>query len=163
MKIEPLRPEHGRAGFRCGVAELDRYFRGQAGRDVARKLAAVFVLVLPDKRVAGFYTLAPATVFLPDLLAGAERKTSRYPPMPAARLSRLAVDERLRGRGYGRDLLTDALARVHDSPVGLVAVVAEAVAAGAQAFYARVGFLPFPDRQDLFFRPMADVAALLKA
>jgi predicted GNAT family N-acyltransferase len=144
------------------VAEVDQYFRSQAGRDAARRLAAVFVLVMPQMQVAGFYTLAPATVFLPDLLAGTERKNSRYPPMPAARLSRLAVDMRVRGAGHGRDLLADALARVQASRFGSVAVIAEAPEEEGRAFYMREGFLPFPDRADRLFRPMADIAALLR-
>lgn len=162
MKIEQLRQEHGRTGFRCGTAELDQYFRSQAGRDAARKLAAVFVLVLPENQVGGYYTLAPATVFLPDLLTGGERKTSRYPPMPAARLSRLAVDLKFRKEGYGMALLADALARVHFGRFAAAAVIAEAPEPEGQAFYAQAGFLPFPDRVDRLFRPMADIAALLR-
>jgi GNAT superfamily N-acetyltransferase len=155
MTMVPLRAAHARAGFRCGDAALDRYFKSQAGRDAVRGLAAVFVLVLPDAKLAGYYTLAPATVFLPDLLAGGERKTSRYPPMPAARLSRLAVDLRHRGQGYGRHMLADALARVRRSGYESVAVVAEAEEEAGQEFYRHAGFAAFPDRPDRLFRPMA--------
>ncbi len=161
MPIEVLGSQHERAKFRSGVAELDRYFHAQAGRDAARRLAAVFVLPLPDARIAGYYTLAPATVFLPDLLGGTERKASRYPAMPAAKLSRLAVDKRVRGQGHGRHLLADALARVRASAFAPVAVIAEAAGEGASGFYVHEGFLPFPDRPDRFFRPMADIKALI--
>jgi len=160
MRTEVLSPCHDRTKFRSGVAELDRYFHAQAGRDAVRRLAAVFVLPLQDARIAGYYTLAPATVFLPDLLGGAERKASRYPAMPAAKLSRLAVDRRVRGQGHGRALLADALARVRASAVQPVAVVAEAAGDAAMRFYLHEGFLPFPDRPDRVFRPMADIHGL---
>lgn len=161
MRTEVLGTGHDRARFRSGVPELDRYFHAQAGRDAARRLAAVFVLPLPGARIAGYYTLAPATVFLPDLLAGAERKTSRYPAMPAAKLGRLAVDRRVRGQGHGRHLLADALRRAGASAYQPVALIAEAAGDAAVGFYLHEGFLPFPDRPDRFFRPMADIAALV--
>ncbi|HQT46881.1 MAG: hypothetical protein B7X08_02235 [Acidocella sp. 20-63-7] len=157
MKVEVLGPAHARGGFRAGVSGLDRYFRHQAGRDAARRLAAVFVVVLPDGGVGGYYTLAPATVLLPDLLGGAERKASRYPPMAAARLSRLVVDERQRGQGVARVMLADALHRVWRSTLDAVALIVDAPDAQARAFYLRSGFLPFPDREDRLFRPMADL------
>jgi len=163
MRVEALAPGHHRVKFRCGDAELDRYFRGQAGRDTVRRLAAVFVLVLPEGRVAGYYTLAPATVFLPDLLGSAARKGSRYPAMPAAKLSRLGVDTRQKGRGYGRYLLADALARVVTQAPDSMAVIAKAETEAGRAFYTREGFLAFPDRADCLFRPVADLRALLPA
>jgi len=161
MIVAPLAAGHRRGAFRSGTSEFDRYFRSQAGRDAVRRSAAVFVLMMPDEKIAGYYTLAPATVFLPDLLGGTERKASRYPAMPAAKLSRLAVDKRVRGQGHGRHLLADALARVRASAFAPVAVIAEAAGEGASGFYVHEGFLPFPDRTDRFFRPMADIKALI--
>jgi GNAT superfamily N-acetyltransferase len=121
------------------------------------------VLVLPDQKIAGYYTLSPVTVFLPDLLAEDERKSSGYPPMAAAILSRLAVDLRYRGQGYGRHLLADAFSRVSASSFSSVAVIAEAEAETARRFYLREGFLEFPDRPDRLFRPMAGISEMVNA
>lgn len=159
MKVAALAPGYRLKPFRCGEPAIDRYLAGRAKRDMERSLAAVFVLLLPDEIVAGFYVLAPATIFLPDLLAGSERKTSRYPPMPAARLSRLVVDQRHRGQGAGRYLLGDALGRVSRSAFGSVAVIAEAADEATRGFYLREGFLAFPDRADRLFRPVTDFGA----
>ena len=41
--IEPLRSNHDRTDFTCGVDALDRYFREQAGQDVRRRATACFV------------------------------------------------------------------------------------------------------------------------
>jgi GNAT superfamily N-acetyltransferase len=153
MQIEALRPGHARAAFRSGVAWLDGYFKSQAGRDAAKSLAAVFVLLLPEQRIAGFYTLAPATLFLPDLRRE-DQPAAAFPPMPAARLTRLAVDQRLHGRGLGRFLLADALRRARNIPAPPVAMVAEAAAPAGRDFYLRAGFQPFPDRPSQLFRPL---------
>jgi GNAT superfamily N-acetyltransferase len=160
--ITALGPGHDRAGFRSGVLAFDRYLKAQAGRDSARRLAAVFVLLLPGDMVGGYYTLAPATLFLPDIVSGAVPKISRYPAMPAAKLSRLAVDRRHRGRGYGRRLLADAILRVHRSEFDPVAVIAEPQDETGRGFLTREGFLPLPESPRLF-RPMVDFEAVLPA
>jgi hypothetical protein len=55
--------QHDRTDFSCGVDELDRYFRQQAGQDSRRLLANCFVAVEPESRVvAGFYTLASTSI-----------------------------------------------------------------------------------------------------
>jgi GNAT superfamily N-acetyltransferase len=153
-RVELLNPAHDRTSFRSGVATLDHYLTGQAGRDVARAMSAVFVLVTPAGKVTGYYALAPATVHLPGLLGDAERGGLRYPPVPAARLARLAVDRRHRQRGHGRALLADALLRIKRHAPGALALVADAAEDAARSFYAHAGFLPLAD-QNRMFRPLA--------
>lgn len=72
-------------------------------------MAALFVLVLPDGFLAGYYTLSSTAVNMGEWPAQAVRKLARYAPIPATLLGRLAVDWRQQGRGYGRYLLADAL------------------------------------------------------
>jgi GNAT superfamily N-acetyltransferase len=152
--VELLSPAHDRASFRSGLPALDHYITGQAGRDVARAMSAVFVLVTPAGKVAGYYALAPASVHLPALLGDSGRAAPHYPPVPAARLARLAVDRRHRGQGHGRTLLADALLRARRHQAAPLALVADAAAAEARGFYAHAGFLPLAD-QDRMFRPLA--------
>jgi hypothetical protein len=154
MIVAPLAAGHRRGAFRSGTSEFDRYFRSQAGRDAVRLSAAVFVLVMPDEKIAGYYTLAPATVLLPDLLGNGTRKTSRYPPMSAVRLARLAIDKRRSGRGFDIHLLADAMVRAQ-AMAGVVALIADAPSKTVQDFYARQNLAVFPDRPDRYFWPMA--------
>jgi len=57
---EPLGKHHDRAAFSCGIPELDRYLRKQAGQDARRHIAAPFVIREPDSReVIGYYTSPP--------------------------------------------------------------------------------------------------------
>ena len=159
-RIEPLRPGRDRAAFDSGVPPLDRYLRSQAGQDMRRRVAAVFILVLPDGCVAGYHTLAATAVDLSALPQAIARSLPRYPLVPATLLGRLAADRRYRGRGFGRHLLADALSRSLRSEVASFAVVVDAKDEQARAFWLREGFLPFPDRKMKLFLPMAQVADL---
>src|SRR5690348_17338816 len=109
-------------------------------------MAAPFVLVLPDGKIVGYYTLSSTSVQLGELPAPVVRKLPRYPLIPATLLGRLAVDRRQQGKGYGRFLLADALYRAARSEIASFAVIVEAKDDNARRFYERESFLPFPDQ-----------------
>lgn len=160
LRIEILGSSHDRASFDSGVEPLDRYLRAQAGQDARRRVAAPFVLALPNGRVVGYYTLSATAVKLAELPAEAIRGLPRYPLVPATLLGRLAVDLRYRGRGHGRFLLADALHRSVRSEIASYAVVVEAKDDDARRFYERESFIAFPDRPTRLYRPIADIAPL---
>ncbi len=162
LRVELLGPQHDRSGFESGVEPLDRYFRTQAGQDARKKMAASFVLVLQDGRIAGYYTLSATAVGLPELPEAIIRKLPRYPLIPATLLGRLAVDRRYQDRGYGRFLLADALYRALRSEIASFAVIVDAKDESAKRFYERESFLPFPDQSMKLFRPMSDIEALFR-
>ena len=67
MSAQPFRQvlldaEHDRKRFDSGSTQLDRYFREQVSQDIRRRVAACFVAVTDEQRVAGYYTLASASV-----------------------------------------------------------------------------------------------------
>ena len=162
LRVEPLDGRHDRSTFSSGVEPLDRYFRTQAGQDARKKIAAPFVLILPDDAIAGYYTLSATSIPLPEMPPDVIRKLPRYPTIPATLLGRLAVDERYHGQGYGRFLLADALFRAQRSEIASFAVVVDAKDENARRFYERESFLPFPDKPMMLFRPMSEIAALFK-
>jgi GNAT superfamily N-acetyltransferase len=162
LRVEVLGSEHDRNSFASGVEPLDRYFRNQAGQDARKNMAAPFVLVLPDRTIAGYYTLSSTAVKLAELPAETTRRLPRYPLVPATLLGRLAVDQRFQGRGYGRFLLADALFRAVRSEIASFAVIVDAKDDAARRFYERESFLSFPDQPMKLFRPMADIAELFK-
>jgi GNAT superfamily N-acetyltransferase len=125
-------------------------------------MAVPFVLVLPDRTVAGYYTLSSTSVNLAELPEQVARKLPRYPLVPATLLGRLAVDRRQQGKGYGRFLLADALYRIVRSEIASFAVVVEAKDDDARRFYERESFLPLPDQPMKLFRPTSDIAKLFK-
>jgi ribosomal protein S18 acetylase RimI-like enzyme len=154
MKIEPLTMRHDRTTFRCGIPSFDKYLRAQAGRDSAKNLAAIFVAELSGEKVVGYYALSSATILLPDLLGSNHRLVSRYPALKAARLTRLAVDKRHRGRGYARALLRDLVERLQASPLKPMALVAEVRNEAARHFLEHAGFESFTDQPDRAFRAL---------
>ncbi|MEJ0047424.1 MAG: hypothetical protein WDN04_15915 [Rhodospirillales bacterium] len=60
------------------------------------------MLVLADGAIGGYYTLSSTGVTLAELPVEITRRLPRYPIIPATLLGRLAVDQRMRGRSYGR-------------------------------------------------------------
>ena len=161
-RIAALGPQHDRTAFASGVEPLDRYFRGQAGQDARKNIAAPFVLVLADGTIGGYYTLSSTAVRLTELPDRTTKRLPRYPLIPATLLGRLAVDLNCQGKGYGRFLLADALHRVVRSEIASFAVVVDAKDDGARRFYEREGFLPFPDQPMKLFRPVADIRKLFE-
>jgi GNAT superfamily N-acetyltransferase len=161
-RVEVLGPRHDRTAFQSGVDPLDRYFSVQTGQDARKRMAAPFVLVLPDSTIIGYYTLSATAVNLAELPAEIVRKLPRYPLIPATLLGRLAVDRRHHGKGYGRFLLADALHRSLRSEIASFAVIVDAKDDAARRFYECESFLSLPDQPMKLFRPMADIAALFK-
>jgi GNAT superfamily N-acetyltransferase len=106
--------------------------------------------------------LSSTAVRLTELPVEVTKRLPRYPLIPAMLLGRLAVDQRLQGRGYGRFLLADALRRAVRSEIASFAVIVDDKDVAARRFYERESFLPFPDQLMKLFRPMADLAKLFE-
>ncbi|MDQ2925027.1 MAG: GNAT family N-acetyltransferase [Acidobacteriota bacterium] len=159
-RIEPLRAQHDRANFSCGVAALDTYIQRQARQDVERKLAAVFVLTSGSKDIAGFYTLSAHSILAVDLPESHSRKLPRF-PLPVTLLGRMAVSQSLQGRGWGEFLLMHALERawIGTRAVASWAVVVDAKA-GARDFYLKHDFIALPSQPERLFLPMAAIENL---
>ncbi len=160
--FEPL-ADQDRAGFSCGVPELDRYLKNQAGQDARRKVAAPFVMLDSSRAVAGYYTLSAFSIHLADLPPELSKKLPKYPLLPATLLGRLAVSDRHKGQKLGRLLLMDALWRSwkNTSKVASVGVVAEAFDQAARAFYLHHEFVPVPGHLKKVFIAMRTLDRLL--
>jgi GNAT superfamily N-acetyltransferase len=153
--FEPL-GEHDRTGFSCGIAELDDYFRGQAGQDAKRRVAAPFVMLDADNRIVGYYTLSAYGIRLAELPAAAAKKLPKYPLIPATLLGRLAVSRGHQGQKLGRLLLMDALHRSwkNTSEIASVGVIAEAIDDSAREFYLHHEFIPLVEHPRRLFMAM---------
>ena len=87
LVIEPLGKRHDRAAFSCELPELDRYLARQAGQDVRRRIARVFVCTAEGAdTVLGFYTLSTLAI---DLSSLPEELSPKAIPAPAPRPDRL--------------------------------------------------------------------------
>ena len=105
-RIVPLDAAWDRQGFQSGSKALDHYFQLQVGQDVRRRVTSCFVMLTPEERIAGFYTLAAASVPLVDLPPELSRRLPRYPSVPVVRLGRLAIDQNLQGLGLGGAMIS---------------------------------------------------------
>ncbi len=146
---------HDRSTFRCGTEQLDIYLREQVSQDIRRRVAACFVALAGSRRIAGYYTVASASLLLADLPIGTAKKLPRYPSVPAVRLGRLAVDLEFRGQGLGGALLADALDRAEHSEIAAHALMVDATNEVAVAFYRHHGFIALPDSSRVLFLPLA--------
>jgi GNAT superfamily N-acetyltransferase len=157
--IEPL-GKHDRAGFSCGVASLDDWFRLRAGQDEKRNVARVFVAIDDQRGIVGFYSLSSFTLAIADLPPVHAKRLPRYDAIPAALIGRLARDKKVRGEGVGDLLLADAVRRVIGAARSLAvfAIVVKATDEKAAGFYRDFGFVPFPNRPLRLFMPAAEAA-----
>ena len=158
--VEPLERRHDRAAFSCGLPELDRYLARQAGQDVRRCIARVFVCTEGSGGgVLGFYTLSALSVELASLPEELSRKLPRH-PVSCALIGRLAVDLSAQGHGVGRMLLADAVKRVAAAgeAVAMHAMVVDAANEDAKRFYEGFGFVPLSDGRMRLFLPLGHAA-----
>lgn len=149
---------HDRSRFDSGSPALDRYLREQVSQDMRRRVAACFVAVDDQLRIAGYYTLATASVPLLDLSPEMRRKLPRYGSVPAIRMGRLAVDLAFKGQGLGAALLVNALRRAAKSEIPGVVLVVDAKDELAAAFYRHHGFIALPDSPMTLLLPLTALA-----
>jgi ribosomal protein S18 acetylase RimI-like enzyme len=155
LRLAPLDAAHDRAAFRSDSEPLNRYLREQVTQDIRRRAAACFVALEDGQRIAGYYTLASASLLLADLPVSTGKKLPRYPTVPAVRMGRLAVDQAFKGQGLGGALLADAIDRAARSEIAAFALMVDAKDDVATAFYRRYGFIALPDSPLTLFLPLA--------
>ena len=155
FRLAPLDASHERAQFNSDSEPLNRYLREQVTQDIRRRVAACFVALADGQRIAGYYTLASASLLLADLPASTGKKLPRYPTVPAVRMGRLAVDQEFKGRGLGGALLADALDRATRSEIAAFALMVDAKDETAVAFYRHHGFMALPNSRLTLFLPLA--------
>jgi GNAT superfamily N-acetyltransferase len=123
----------------------------------ARKSDGLFgrtYVVTLGVKVVGYYTLATG--------AGKREQTPgklhRNSPdqIPLILLARLGVDARFSGKGIGRGLVKNALARTIQAAeiVGIRAVMVHAIDEEARKFYEKCGFIEFPSSSQTLYLPI---------
>jgi GNAT superfamily N-acetyltransferase len=157
--VQPL-GEQPRVGFSCGSASLDRYFATQVTQDVRRRVTSCLVAIeVATGIVAGFYTLAAASISISDLPQTVIKKLPRYPTLPAIRVGRLAVDLRFAGKGLGGALLADAAERGLRAEVAAFALLVDAKDEQAVSFYEHHGFQRLASHPRSLFLALATARA----
>jgi ribosomal protein S18 acetylase RimI-like enzyme len=166
--IEAFDPEcHDREGFSCGVELVDNVFKRTANKLGKANNLRVFVMVAPDGPVIGFSALNAYTVSSTDLPPTFARTRPSHANIPAASISMIGVDQRFAGRGYGGDLLIDALKRIVRAAdtLGIAVVMLDvlddgdaSLVARRKALYEGYGFAPLPSIPLRLFLPLGAIA-----
>ena len=92
----------------------------------------------------GYYALASGGLATMD--ATGKFRRNMPDPIPIAILGRLAVDQRLAGKGLGRALFRDAAMRVLSAAdvIGIRGLIVHAISTDAAAFYHALGLSASP-------------------
>lgn len=161
FQVVRLQSSHDRTPFKSGSDPLDSYLRQQVSQDVRRRVTACYVALTHDQRIAGFYTLASASLWLAELPLSLSKKLPRYPSVPAVRMGRLAVDQDFKGVGLGGALLADALDRAIRAEIAACALVVDAKDESAAAFYQHHGLSALPSQPMTLFLPLATASSVV--
>ena len=157
---ERLTEAHDLERFSSRVTDLDDWLRRSARHADAMNTGRTFVWHAGDAVVVAYFTLAAHLV----ARAQVPKRIGRGSPdvIPAILLARLALDQTLRGRGLGGELLWDAMERAWAASqhAGARLVVVDAIDDTAVSFYEHYGFRRIPETRRLV-QKMSDVAAAL--
>lgn len=141
--VEPLRKEHQRFEFDCGIESLNMFLKNFARQNDEKGLSRTFVAVRSgDSAIHGYYSLSSGSISFEQV----PEKLPRY-PIPTAHIGRLAVDRSSQGLGLGEFLLIDALRRIVNvaDDLGIFAVELHAINESAKEFYLKYGFTELND------------------
>jgi len=158
LEERPLDPEiHDRAGFSCGIPELDEYLRRFAGQHRRQGVSTVYVLADSGSPslVLGYNTLSAAQMDAAELNDADRRKLPRY-PVPCFRMGRLACRADRQGQGLGKLLIACAVERCVQArkQVAAFALIVDAKNSDARAFYEHYGFTPCVDASMTLYLPL---------
>jgi GNAT superfamily N-acetyltransferase len=155
FRLEVLNKSHDRLPFDCGEENLNRYFQSQVTQDYRRRIAYCFVAIhIESGKVAGYYTLASASIPTSDLPEDITKRLPRYPSIPAVRIGRLAVDNRFQRDGLGKALLADAAIKAITATPASFALLVDAKDDKAMKFYQHHGFIPLSNTFNILFLPL---------
>ena len=154
--------KHDRNRFNCGIEALNNYLKVMASQQP--KTDNTRTCVWEDDNnsayIIGFYTLTMTPIDLKALPDKLQRK--HQSSTSGGLITRLAVDNRYKGKGFGEWLLVDALRKllVASDSVAFPVIIVDAKD-GAKHFYERYGFKAFQDAENKLFITIADIRASL--
>ena len=158
--LDPL--QHDRAGFSCGVAELDVYLHRFAVQQSKKGVTVVRVLVdtTAPQAILGYYTLSAARVDCTELSETDRKKLPRY-PVPCFRMGRLASSATHRDQGIGKLLIGCAVERclLAKEQVAAFALIVDAKGDEAKRFYQHYGFTACADSAMTLYLPLGSLGA----
>lgn len=166
MKIQALNKKlHNRNQFDCGNESLNKYLKQTAKQHDDVDLSRSFVLTDPqdDARIVGFYSISVCHIKWDDLPEKDQKKYPRH-GISGALIGRLAVDKNHQRKGYGGDLLIDAITKIITSgaEVPHPIIIVDAKDDKAKAFYLQFGFEEIAPNTKRLYIPTKYAKAMLE-
>ncbi len=152
----PLQAQHVTDGFACGIDSLDQWLKRRSLKNQIQGASRTYV-VCEASRVVAYYALASGAVTTME--ATGRFRRNMPDPIPVVVLGRLAVDQSLHGKGWGRALVRDAGMRVIQAAdtIGIRGLTVYALSNEAKLFYEKVGFETSPFDPYLLMITLADL------
>ncbi len=155
-RFEELTRSHNRAGFDCGLQELNLFIHNLAHQNLKKGLSRTFVLTSDNvpEEILSFYTLSVFEVSAQKL---PQKFSKKYKgSLPAVKIARLAVANALQYRGFGKHMIIDAVRRAIaiSKHVGIVGLFVDAKNEDVKRYYLKFGFIPLPDHGLELFLPL---------
>jgi GNAT superfamily N-acetyltransferase len=146
--------------FDCGIPELDIWLKQRALSNDMSGASRTFVAIA-DKKVMGYYAMTVGS--LEHIKAPGKIRRNMLDPIPVAILARLAIDRQFQGKGWGEDLLLDAVAKVvmAAETLGIRALLIHALSENARAFYERHNFIRSPMEDMTLMANLSDLRKVL--
>lgn len=136
MRLTPIQRRHDRKSFDCGYPALNDFLAHSARASSDKRMTRTFVLEDPASpdTIMAYITLTYTSIDIPSECRPARRLKN---PVPALLLAKMGVDNRYKGCGHGKRLLTFAIKQASEvsEKVGGVGLVIDAKDSDAKAFY----------------------------
>lgn len=147
LKFVPYDKKLKREQFDCGIEPLTRYLKLQVTQDVKKRVSTCYCLIDDNNTVFGYFTLANYAMSSDELPFEITKRLPKYDKLPLVMLGRLAVDNSIKGKGYGSLVLTKAIKTVliASNIIGSIAIVVDPIDKNAEKFYDYFGFIKLPD------------------
>jgi GNAT superfamily N-acetyltransferase len=152
----PLTEHHVTEGFSCGIDSLDQWLKRRSLKNQMQGASRTYV-VCDETRVVAYFALTSGALTTTD--ATGRFRRNMPDPIPVVVLGRLAVDQNLQGKGFGRSLVRDAGLRVIQAAdaIGIREMTVHALSNDAKNFYEKIGFEPSPIDSHLLMMTLPDL------
>lgn len=140
-----LTEAHGASAFDSGEPVLDDWLRRRAWNNLQARASRTYVVCPAGSlTIIGYAALSMGQILAHETTGSMRRNMPAI--IPAVLLGRLAISRDWQGRGLGRALLADVIARAQRASAEVSArlVIVHAISPAAEAFYLRHGFTRMP-------------------
>ena len=126
--------------FDCGVEELNVFLSRYALKNDKLGIGKTFIAADSKNSIIGYFTLSTAQIAFEEIPALSVKKYPRY-PLPALRISRLAINKEYQGKELGGRLLEQAFLKILNAAeiAGICLILVDAKET-AVSFYEHFGF-----------------------